>query len=37
MVKLHGIPHAAFVSGGVVIMIGLLHLIQFINKYSAEK
>lgn len=35
-VKHHGIPLAAFISGGIIIMIGLILLIRFMNQYRSE-
>ncbi|MEN8227619.1 MAG: hypothetical protein ABFS38_05645 [Bacteroidota bacterium] len=32
----HGIPLAAFISGGVIILSGCIHLFQFINTYRID-
>ncbi len=36
MVGNHGIPLAAFLSGGVMILSGVMHLYRFMNRYSAQ-
>ena len=36
IVRHHGIPCAAFISGGIIIIIGLIHLYRFMNQYNAD-